>query len=106
VLVGDAAGAEFAGYAVFALVADFGALAGELFGVASIVDQAILLEAGDDFLDEVSIGGAADEGFFHLGDRVGAARKDFDGGVVEGGLGVDGAGLEHERSIEEEVASG
>ncbi len=49
-LVGDAAGAEFAGYAVFALVADFGALAGELFGVASIVDQAVLLQAGDDFL--------------------------------------------------------
>ena len=26
---------------------------------------------------------------------MGAAREDFDGGVVEGGFGVDGAGLEH-----------
>src|SRR6266404_5960438 len=95
VAVGNAAGAEFAGHAVFALVADFGALAGELFGVAGVVDQAVLFQAGDDFLDEVFVGGAADERFFHVGDGMGAAHENFDGSVVEGGLGVNGAGLEH-----------
>jgi hypothetical protein len=95
VLVGDAAGAEFASYAVFALVADFSALAGKLFGVAGVVDQAVLLQAGDYFLDEVFVRGAADEGLFHFGDGMGAAHEDLDGGVVEDGLGVDGAGLEH-----------
>ena len=95
VAVGDTAGAKLAGNAIFALVADFGALAGELFGVAGGVDQAVLFEAGEDFLDEVFVGGAANEGFFHFGDGMGAAREDFDGGVVEGGFGVDGAGLEH-----------
>jgi len=31
---------------------------------------------------------------------VGAAHEDFDGSVVKGGLGVDGAGFEHGGSIE------
>src|SRR6266404_3999058 len=99
-MVLDAAGAEFAGYAVLALVADFGALAGELFGVAGVVDQAALFQAGDYFLDEVFIGGAADEGLFHFGDGMGAAHQDFDGGVVKGGLGVDRAGVEQGGRIE------
>jgi len=46
VLVGYAAGAEVAGDAEFALFADFGALAGELFGVTGVVDLAIFAEAG------------------------------------------------------------
>jgi hypothetical protein len=40
-------------------------------------------------------------------DGMGAAHEDFDGSVVEGGFGVELAGLgEHGGSIEEEVASG
>jgi hypothetical protein len=54
-----------------------------------------LFQARENFLNQVPIGGAADEGLFHFGDGVGAAHQDFDGGVVEGGLGVDGAGFEH-----------
>ena len=99
-LVGNAAGAEFAGYAIFALMADFGALAGKLFGVAGVVDQATLFQARNYFLDKVLIRGLADEGFFHFGDGMGAAHEDFYGGFVEGGLGVDGARLEHGKRIE------
>src|SRR5205814_1412046 len=89
------------------LLASFGALASELFGVASIVDVAILFEAGDNFLDEVFIGGAADESLFHFGDGMRAAREDFDCGVVQSGFGFELAGLgEHAGSIEEKVASG
>ena len=44
--VGDAAGAEVAGDAEFALAADLGALAGELFGVAVVVEVAVFFQAG------------------------------------------------------------
>src|SRR5690242_939255 len=97
VAVRDAASAEVAGDAELALLAAFGALASELAGIAGVVDVAVLLEASDDSLDEVFVGGTADEGFFHLGDRMRATHEDFNGGVVQGGFGVELAGLgEHE----------
>lgn len=101
VAIRDAAGTQLAGDAKFALFANLGALASELFGVAGIVDQAFLREAGDYFLDEVLISAAADQSFLHFVDGMGAAHEDFYGGVVEGGLRVDGARLgEHGGSIE------
>jgi len=107
VAVGDAAGTEIAGDAKLALLAAFGALEGELLGVAGVVDVAVLFEAGDNFLDEVLVGGAADESLFHFRDGMRAAREDFDCGVVQSGFGFELAGLgEHAGSIEEKVASG
>src|SRR5438128_707955 len=41
VAVGNAAGAEVAGNAVFSLFAGFGALASELFGITRVVDHAV-----------------------------------------------------------------
>ena len=100
--VGDAASAEVAGDAEFALAADFGALAGKLFGVAGIVDQAVFAEAGEDDLGEEFAGGAALEEFFHFGDGVGAAHEGALSGFVEFGFGVELAGFgEHERRMKE-----
>ena len=96
--VGDAAGAEVAGDAEFALAADFGALAGELFSVAVIVEGAVFLEAGEDYLGEEVAAGAALEEFLHFVDGVRAAHQGAEGYVVEFGFGVEffGAG-EHRR---------
>jgi hypothetical protein len=100
-LVGDATGAQVAGDAVFALAANVGALADELFSVAGIVNQAVLFEAADNFFYEIFIRSAANEGLFHFVHGMGPAHEDLDGGFVEGGLRVDGAWLgEHEGRIE------
>jgi hypothetical protein len=107
VAVGNATGAEVACHTKLALFSSLGALPGELLGVACVIDVAVLLETGDDFLDEVFVGGATDEGFFHFGDGMRAAHKDFDGSVVQSGFGVKLAGLgEHVGSIEEKRPSG
>ena len=99
--IGDAAGAEVAGDAEFALAADFGALAGELFGVAGIVDHAVFAEAGEDDLREEFAGGPTLEEFFHFGDGVGAAHEGALGGFVEFRLGVELAWFgEHQRKDE------
>ncbi len=98
VSVGDAAGAEIAGDAEFALAADLGALANELFGVAGVVDHTVFLEACDDDLGEEIATGAALEEFSNFVDGVGAAHEGAEGDVVEFGFGVELAGLgEHEK---------
>jgi hypothetical protein len=100
--VGDAAGAEVTGDAEFALTADFGALAGELLGVAGVVDHAVFAEAGEHDLSEEFTGGAALEESFHFGDGVRAAHQGALSGFVQFGFGVELAGLsEHEGRIEE-----
>ena len=80
--VRDAAGAQFSGDAEFALLADFGALAGELFGVAGVVNHALAFEAVEDGLDHGFVVAAALEGFFHFVDGMGAAHEGADSGVV------------------------
>jgi len=99
--IGDAAGAEIAGYAELALFADFGALAGELFGVAGVVELAGFSEAGQNDLCEEFARGAALKFFLHLLLGVGAAHQRAEGDVVEFGFGIELAGLaEHSRRIE------
>jgi len=70
--VGDSASAEVAGHAEFSLLARFGALAGELLGVAGVVYQAIFFQACHDHLNEELVVAAAFEFFLHLVDGVGA----------------------------------
>ena len=98
--VGDAAGAEVAGDAKFSLAADFGALAGELLGVASVVELAVFLHAGHDDLGEEFVGGAAVEEALHFFDGMRAAHEGAEGDVVEFLLGVDFfRGREHEERM-------
>jgi len=105
--IGDAAGAKVAGDAEFALFADFGVSAGELPGVAGIVELAGFFQAREDNLGQEFRIGAAEEFGFHFVDGVSAAHEDTKGVVVEILLGIEFAGAgEHEGSIEEEVASG
>ena len=94
VAVGDAAGAEVAGDAEFALAADLGALAGELFGVAVVVEAAVFLQAGQDYLGEEVAAGSAFEEFLHFVYGMRAAHQGAEGYVVEFGFGVEffGAG--------------
>ena len=107
VAVGDAAGAKVACNTKLALLSSFGALAGELLGVTVVVNQAAASEASQDVFDKCSIFAAALERPFHLVNGVRAPHEDFDGGVVQGGFGIELAGLgEHEERIEEEAASG
>ncbi len=89
VAVGHAAGAEIARDAVFALFAGFGAVASELFGVAGVIDQTFAFQAIHHIADEFIVFAAAGEGLLHFVDGVGAAHEDFDGCVIEAGLGVD-----------------
>lgn len=93
VLVGNAAGAKVARNAEFALAANFGALTGELFGEACVVEEAVVLEALDDGPDERIVVGTMGEGSLELVDRMSAAGEDADGGVVKIGFGVDAARL-------------
>jgi hypothetical protein len=87
VAIGNTAGAEIAGDAEFALAANFGALAGELFGVALVVNEAVLFEELEDEFDEFVVVRAASEMLLHFVDGIGAAHEGADGGIVEGGLG-------------------
>ena len=104
--IGDAAGAEVTRDTELALLADFGVSAGELPGVAGIVELAGFFEAREDDLGQEFRIGAAQEFRFHFVDGVGAAREDTEGVVVEILLGIEFAGAgEHEGSIEEEVVS-
>jgi len=104
VFIGDAAGAEVAGDAEATLAADFGALAGELFGVAGVVDQAFAFEAFEDVFDELVVVGAMGEGLLHFVDGMSAAHEDAGGGGVEVGFGLELAGTgkhgEKDRSKE------
>jgi hypothetical protein len=100
VLIGYAAGAQVAGDAKFALMADFGALADELFGVARVVEETVSLEAVHDGFNELIVVGAVREGSLHFMDGVGAAHEDARSGGVEIGFGFDVAGFgEHAPSI-------
>jgi hypothetical protein len=100
VAVGNAAGAEVARDAEPALFADFGVGAGELFGVAGIVELAGFLEAGEDDLCEKLAIGAAEKFRFHFVDGVCAAHEDTEGVVVEVLLGVEFAGAgEHKEKM-------
>ncbi len=101
VAVWDTPVAQFTGDTEFALAADFGALAGELFGEAFVVEQVGFFEKFDDQLDEFIVVRAAAEMLLHLMDGVSAAHEGADGGVVKLGLGFDLAGFgEHGGSIE------
>jgi hypothetical protein len=93
VAAGDAAGAEFAGDAERALAAIGGAVAGELAGVAGVVEIAAVLEAGEDAANGRFLTGPPLEVFPHIGDGVGAAGQRADGGGVELILGGEAAGL-------------
>jgi len=72
--VGDAAGAEFAGDAEAAAVG-MDAAAGEVEGVADVIEIVELAKARDDGGDEFYIFGAAFEIGAHVVERVGAAHK-------------------------------
>ena len=105
--IGDATGAKVTRDTELALLADFGVSAGELPGVAGIVELARFFEASKNDLGEEFRIGAAQEFRFHFVDGVSAAHEDTEGVVVEVLLGIEFAGAgEHEGSIEEEVASG
>jgi hypothetical protein len=82
VAVGNAASAEIAGDTEFALLADFRASAGELFGVARVVELAGLLEAREDDLSEEFGVGAAEKLGLHFVDGVGTAHEDAEGIIV------------------------
>jgi hypothetical protein len=98
--VGDAAGAEVARDAKFSLAADFGALACELLGVASVVELAVFLHAGHNDLGEEFVGGTAIEQALHFFDGMRAAHQGAQGDVVELLLGVDFfRGREHEKRM-------
>ena len=100
--IGDAAGTEVASDAEFALFADFGALAGELFGVARVVELAGFPEAGENDLSEKFGIGATEEFRFHFVDRMRAAHQDAEGVFVQVLFGVEFAGLrEHGRRVKE-----
>ena len=99
--IGDAAGAKVAGDAKLALFADFGVSAGELPGVAGIVELAGFFEARENDLGEEFRIGAAEEFGFHFVHGVRASHEDTEGVVVEVLLGVEFAGAgEHEGRIE------
>ncbi len=98
--IGDAAGAEVSGDAELALFTNFGVSAGELPGVAGIVELAGFFEARENDLGEEFGVGTTEELGFHFVDGVGAAHKDAEGVVVEVLLGVEFAGAgEHEGRI-------
>lgn len=100
--VGDAAGAEIARDAEFSLAADFGALAGELLGVARVVELAVFFHAGHDDLGEKFVGGATVEEALHFFYGVRAAHQGAQGDVVELLLGVDfSGGSEHDERMKE-----
>ena len=101
VAIGNAAGAEVACDAEFALFADFGARAGELFGVARVVESAGLLEAGENDLRQEFGIGAAEEFGFHFVNGMRAAHEDAEGVVVQVLFGIEFAGFgEHQEEIE------
>jgi len=100
VAIGNAAGAKVAGDAELALFADFGMSAGELPGVAGIVELAGFFEARENDLGEEFAIGAAEELGFHFVDGVSAAHEDAEGVVVEILLGVEFAGTgEHKEKM-------
>ena len=100
VAIGNAARAEVARDAEFALFTDFGVSAGELFSVAGIVKLAGFLEARENDLGEEFGVGAAEEFRFHFVDGVGAAHQDAEGVVVEVLLCVEFAGAgEHKEKM-------
>lgn len=80
--VGDAAGAEVARNAEFPLAADFGALAGELLSIASVVELAVFFHTGHDDLREKFVGGAAVEQALHFFDGVRAAHEGAQSDIV------------------------
>lgn len=102
--VGDTAGTEVAGDAEFSLAADFGALAGELLGVAGVVELAVFFHAREDDLREELVRSAAVEQALHFFYGVGAAHQGAEGDVVEFLFGVDFAGgREHNGRMMEGV---
>jgi hypothetical protein len=102
VAVGNAAGAEVAGDAEAALAADFRALASELFGVASVVDQAFAFEAVDCGCDELVIVSTVGEGLLHFVDGMRAAHEDAGGGGIEVGFRCELAGTgKHREKMKE-----
>ena len=100
VAIGDAAGAEVSGDAELALFADFCAGAGELLGVAGIVELAGFFEACENDLGEEFGVSAADELRFHFVHGVSATHEDAEGVVVKVLLGVEFAGArEHKKKM-------
>lgn len=83
VAIGNAAGSEIACDAEFALLANFCALACELFGVAGIVEFPAFFEASqNDLREELGVCFAEQFGF-HFMHGVGAAHEDAECVVVE-----------------------
>ncbi|HKW56427.1 MAG TPA: hypothetical protein VJN42_03635 [Candidatus Acidoferrum sp.] len=98
VLVGNAACAEIASDAEWALAADFGALASELFGEAGVIEMTFAFEQVNYQLDEFAVVGAPREMLLHFVNGVSAAHEGAEGVVVEGGFGFEAARLgEHEK---------
>ena len=102
VTVGNAASAEVACDAEFALFAAFGALARELFGVTRIIKLARFFQTGEnDLRKELGIG-TAQEFRFHFVYGVSAAHEDAQGVVIEVLLGVEFARPgEHVRRLKQ-----
>jgi hypothetical protein len=100
VAIGDAAGAKVSGDAELALFADFCVGAGELPGVAGIVELAGFFEACENDLGEEFGVSAADELRFHFVDGVSATHEDAEGVVVKVLLGVEFAGArQHKKKM-------
>ena len=89
VAVGNTASTQLARHAKFSLFSSFGAVARKLVGVARVVKQSGALQPGHYVFYKRGVFAAALERLLHLTDGMRAAHKDFDGGVVEDGFGVE-----------------
>ena len=83
VVIGNAAGAEFAGDAETSLAAGIGVLARVVEGVAGVVEVALFAEAGDHAINVSFVFGAASEILAHFVDGVRAAHQGAKGGGVK-----------------------
>jgi len=81
--VGNTAHSQFPLDAVLALLAGFGAVAGELLGVAFVVELAVFFQAREHDADEQFVAGAAREFLLHLLHRVCAPRERAECDVVK-----------------------
>jgi len=100
VAVRDAAGAQIAGDAEFALAADFRALAHKLFGVSRVVQLAVFPEPRHDDLDQQLVVCTPRQHFFHFVHGVRAPHQCANGDIVEFGFRFELARFaEHEESM-------
>jgi hypothetical protein len=102
VVVGNAAGAQIAGDAEFAVPADFRALAHKLFGVPRIVKLAVFFKARHHDLDQEFIVSSPRQHLLHFMHGVSPPHQRADGNFVEFLFGCELARFaEHQRSMKQ-----